>query len=170
MRRILQPHDDARRINVVNLGILVCLIAITASLAVHASRIEWFKPAAGDDILQVRISELESQILEIQTRELQGAVSARVRVTCYQSEERQTDSTPWTTAINTKCRPGIVAVSRDLLEAGWSFGRQVWIEGYGVYTIEDVMNARLVRSIDIWVPIDARPFAQDNVLAVLVER
>jgi 3D (Asp-Asp-Asp) domain-containing protein len=44
---------------------------------------------------------------------------------------------------------GTVAVSRDLFQQGWVFGRQIYIEGHGVYTIQDLMNARWENRIDI---------------------
>lgn len=171
MRKILQPGEhDHERINRPRLALLIVLVVCTGCLAATAGRIEWFKGAADPGDLHARIDRLQIELGELQTRQGQGVGAARVRLTCYMSEERQTDSTPWTTAINTACRPGIVAVSRDLLEEGWGFGRRVWIEGHGVYVIEDVMNARWKKSIDIWVPIGSRPFKHDAVLAVLVER
>jgi 3D (Asp-Asp-Asp) domain-containing protein len=56
------------------------------------------------------------------------------------------------TAIGTRIRPGIVAVSRDLLRSGWSFGDKIHIEGLGVFTIEDTMHQRHRRTIDVAVP------------------
>ena len=53
------------------------------------------------------------------------------------------------TAIGTRIRPGIVAVSRDLLRQGWSYGDKVHIEGLGVFIIEDTMHQRFRRSIDV---------------------
>jgi 3D (Asp-Asp-Asp) domain-containing protein len=56
------------------------------------------------------------------------------------------------TAIGTAIRPGIVAVSRDLLHSGWDFGDKVHIEGLGVFLIEDTMHQRFHRTIDVAVP------------------
>ena len=56
------------------------------------------------------------------------------------------------TAIGTRIRPGIVAVSRDLLKSGWNYGDKVHIEGLGVFTIEDTMHQRHRRTIDVAVP------------------
>lgn len=178
IRRILQPGEhDHERINRRNLALLTVLVVITSALALEAWRLAdtWRHPRAAiaPDIVH-RVDQLQARIDELAARDAtalsaEARSSARVRLTCYMSEVKQTDSTPWTTAINTKCRPGIVAVSRDLLEAGWAFGKRVWIEGHGVYVIEDVMNARWQKSIDIWVPQGSRPFRHDSVLAVLVE-
>jgi 3D (Asp-Asp-Asp) domain-containing protein len=56
------------------------------------------------------------------------------------------------TAIGTRIRPGIVAVSRDLLRSGWDFGDKVHIKGLGVFIIEDTMHQRFRRTIDVAVP------------------
>jgi len=56
------------------------------------------------------------------------------------------------TAIGTRIRPGIVAVSRDLLHSGWRFGSKVHIKGLGVFTIEDTMHQRFRQAIDVAVP------------------
>lgn len=53
------------------------------------------------------------------------------------------------TAIGTRIRPGIVAVSRDLLRSGWDFGAKVRIKGLGVFTIEDTMHQRYRRTFDV---------------------
>lgn len=56
------------------------------------------------------------------------------------------------TAIGTPIRPGIVAVSRDLLRSGWDYGDKVHIKGLGVFIIEDTMHRRFRRTIDVAVP------------------
>jgi len=56
------------------------------------------------------------------------------------------------TAIGTRIRPGIVAVSRDLLHSGWDYGDKVHIKGLGVFIIEDTMHQRFRRTIDVAVP------------------
>jgi 3D (Asp-Asp-Asp) domain-containing protein len=78
-----------------------------------------------------------------------------VTVTAYSSTRDQTDSTPFITASNTQVRPGIVALSRDLLReftpgAPFAFGDTVEIEGVGTFIVEDTMNARYRMRADIW--------------------
>ena len=41
-----------------------------------------------------------------------------------------------------KVRQGTIAVSRDLFDQGWVFGRKVRIEGLGIFEINDLMNKR----------------------------
>jgi 3D (Asp-Asp-Asp) domain-containing protein len=74
------------------------------------------------------------------------AYSGSIVATAYNSEVGQTDDTPWTTACGTRCREGVIA-SNFL-----PIGTKVVIEGFGnrVFTVEDRMNKRFARRIDIW--------------------
>ncbi len=60
---------------------------------------------------------------------------------CQLAEDMQT--------VLEKYRPGIVAVSRDLLRSGWQFGKKVYIEDLGVFIIEDTMAPRFSKRIDV---------------------
>lgn len=84
------------------------------------------------------------------------AWSGSVTATAYNSMESQTDSTPWITASGTRCREGVIA-SNFL-----PMGAKVLIEGFGdrVFVVEDRMNKRYNRRIDIWFRdySDARQF------------
>jgi 3D (Asp-Asp-Asp) domain-containing protein len=80
-----------------------------------------------------------------------------VVVTGYSSSVYETDSTPFITAANTRTRKGIVALSRDLLkrynpEAPLEFGDIVHISGVGDFVVEDSMNSRWRRRVDVWFP------------------
>ncbi|MCA9756366.1 MAG: 3D domain-containing protein [Candidatus Eisenbacteria bacterium] len=86
-----------------------------------------------------------------------GFVFHSVSVTGYSSRMEETDSTPFITAINTITAPGVLAVSRDMLRtftpgAPFDFGDRVLISGVGVYQIEDTMNPRWTRRVDVWFP------------------
>lgn len=96
--------------------------------------------------------------------------TTRVTVTAYQSDVNQTDSTPNITCINTKVGPGTIAVSRDMFELlNIAFGDKLYIMGYGVYVVNDIMNKRYTRSVDIWVPKNAKTFKEENVLVVRIK-
>lgn len=71
-------------------------------------------------------------------------------VTAYSPRESETDDTPTITASNNPVRLGIVAVSRDLFDAGWVFGKKVYIKGHGVFVIDDLMAASKRNQIDIF--------------------
>ncbi|MFC5847441.1 3D domain-containing protein [Deinococcus petrolearius] len=83
--------------------------------------------------------------------------SAVARATAYNSLAGQTDSTPHITATGTRTRPGVVALSRDLLRT-FPYGTRVTLQdlsgrynfGSRVFIVEDTMAARKTSSIDIW--------------------
>ena len=84
-----------------------------------------------------------------------------VTATIYHADPAQTDDTPFITAsgaVIQECCPGShrwIAVSRDLEEEGFIFGAKVRITGTGefdgIWTVQDRMNSRWVRRIDLLV-------------------
>lgn len=72
--------------------------------------------------------------------------SGTVIATAYNSLSGQTDDSPWTTASGTRCREGVIAANH------LPIGTKVMIEGFGnrVFTVEDRMNKRYNKRIDIW--------------------
>jgi len=54
------------------------------------------------------------------------------------------------TASGAKPIRGAIAVSRDLFEQGWGFGKKVYIRDHGLFTITDLMHSRITRTIDIY--------------------
>ncbi len=162
MKKILLPEEKAPKKRGM---VLVFLAAFIATLAL----------APWDHIIKKRPDEQTLVDIRWELGQIRGQLDTlssryaeRVTVTGYNSVREQTDSTPRITAINTGCREGVVAVSRDLLERGWTFGSKIWIEGYGVYTIEDVMNSRHRNHIDIWLPGKSKINGRDHVLAVVI--
>lgn len=84
-----------------------------------------------------------------------GQISVRLVATGYSSTVWETDDTPFITASNTRTRPGVIALSRDLLkrhnpDAPFAFGDVVHISGYGDFIVEDSMHWRWRRRVDIW--------------------
>lgn len=72
-----------------------------------------------------------------------------VQVTAYSSSIYQTDSTPYTTAKNTMVRDGVIAANF------LSFGTRVRFPEYfgdKVFIVEDRMNTRYWKRIDVWMP------------------
>lgn len=98
-----------------------------------------------------------------------------ITVTAYSSTVDQCDDTPFQTASMTTVRPGIIALSRDLIrrynpEAPFSYGDEVFVEGYGKFTVEDTMNKRYSRRADIWFPSrsEARHFGKKSLTISMV--
>ena len=92
-------------------------------------------------------------------------------VTSYSPHREQTDRDPHVAASMRKVREGTIAVSRDLFWAGWTFGRRVYIEGHGVFEINDLMNERFERRIDVfrWDKGKAKAFGLVTARAALLE-
>lgn len=73
-----------------------------------------------------------------------------VQVTAYTARTAECDKTPHVTAIMEKPIPGYtVAVSRDFMQY---LGRRVYIPGVGVRRVNDLMNARYKKRIDVLMP------------------
>jgi 3D (Asp-Asp-Asp) domain-containing protein len=77
--------------------------------------------------------------------------------TGYSSSVWETDDTPFITASNTRTRPGVVALSRDILrrynrKAPFTFGDAIHISGIGDFVVEDSMHGRWRKRLDIWFP------------------
>lgn len=100
----------------------------------------------------------------------QGRYQRDVIVTAYTARAEECGADPDHTASMSKPRPGIVAVSRDLFDAGWTFGRRVYLAGVGVYTIGDLMHSRHEGRIDVFIDDlgAAREFGSRVVQASLI--
>lgn len=131
----------------------VVLLLILATLINLAWGIT-FRMKAGDfsqeiDTMHQKVREQERIIRqqELALEKYQEKNVLNVTVTAYTPRESETDSTPEFTAIMSRSRPGYTAaVSRDLLRY---LGRRIYIEGVGVYGLEDVMNPRFKKRIDL---------------------
>lgn len=115
------------------------------------------------------------KIMVEEARLLQKAVNAsnqvvKVTVTAYNPVEEQTDSDPLIAASMRKVREGTVAVSRDLFDQGWVFGKKIRIEGLGIFEINDLMNKRYTKRVDVfmWDEAEARKFGKRTIKAALL--
>lgn len=92
-------------------------------------------------------------------------------VTAYTPSPDETDSDPYITASMVQVRPGCLAVSRDLFADGWVFGKKVYIEGLGIFTILDLMNPRYEKRVDVllWSKEDAKQFGRKELAAALLK-
>lgn len=77
-------------------------------------------------------------------------------VTSYMAEPQQTDDTPYRTSINHRVNPFGIAVSQDLMQTGEvCYGDVVYVEGFGPRMVNDVMNKRHRRRVDLFVETKA---------------
>lgn len=75
-----------------------------------------------------------------------------ITITSYNNHANQTDDSPNITATNRPVREGIVAASPDLINKGIiKYGDLVYIDCFNKwYTVEDTMNKRFERRLDIF--------------------
>lgn len=77
-------------------------------------------------------------------------------LTSYRSVKEQTDSSPYLTSIGERVNNHGVAVSQDLLRSGAvRYGDLLYIEGQGFKVVNDTMNSRINKSIDVWLETEA---------------
>lgn len=89
-----------------------------------------------------------------------------VTATAYSCQKR----TRKTGAFNRLCRPGTVAVSRDLLDKGWAPGMQIYVPEIGVLRINDLLARHKRRTIDIFMGTEdeATRFGAKTIRAALM--
>jgi len=121
---------------------------------------------------EARIATLseERQELTRQVAELRNRWVKEVTVTAYSPTVAECGPNPRTTASMGKARPGIVAVSRDLFDEGWVFGKKVYVKGHGIFEIADLMSSRYTQRMDIFFPDTdkARQFGKKQVTVALL--
>lgn len=103
----------------------------------------------------IRFAKIDAEIQEVKQSVEDSKVEIidrlkRLTVTSYSASKNQCDSDPEVTASMLPVKEGTIAVSRDLFNSGWVFGRHVYIEGLGIYEIRDLMNKRYKSRIDIF--------------------
>ena len=103
-----------------------------------------------------------------------------VTVTIYHADPKQTDSTPFITASNARidslnpAKHRWIAVSRDLEPLGFTFGACVLIKGIskeldGEWEVQDRMNKRWTKRIDLLVNTDRMCCKWDNIKLTLLK-
>lgn len=105
----------------------------------------------------------------------ENELAVAVTATGYSSSVIETDDTPFITASNTRTRTGIIAMSRDMLtpynpDAPFHFGDVVHISGLGDFIVEDSMNARWRRRVDVWFPSRRAAFNFGRSRVILTRR
>lgn len=97
--------------------------------------------------------------LECKAQERVNVQCRKIEVTAYTPDLAQCDADPWIAASGRYPEVGTVAVSRDLFWRGWTFGRKVYLEGLGIYTINDLMARKWSARIDIVFPYSQKHWA-----------
>ncbi|GAB6059071.1 3D domain-containing protein [Desulfonatronum parangueonense] len=93
-----------------------------------------------------------------------------LRLSAYTARKEECNDDIENTAIMQRPKPGwTVAVSRDL--RGW-LGKRVYVEGFGIRMVSDLMNSRYTKAIDILVPDVDEALeigVRENVFVTLIE-
>ena len=82
-------------------------------------------------------------------------------ITAYTPSIDETDNTPFEAASGLPVHTGTVAVSKDLFDAGWTFGKIIYIvELDEFFMINDLMHNKWIHKLDIlkWDKTDAVKF------------
>jgi len=93
-------------------------------------------------------------------------------VTAYTlTELREFPEQELLTASLNRPKEGHVAVSRDLFNSGWVFGKKVYIKNHGVFVITDLMGNSKTRSVDIFMNDHSRAlqFGKKQIEVVLLD-
>jgi len=132
-------------------ALAAALLCSLAALAAQASELNELKTLSSPSEYRAEVAKMVVTDQEYLKRlENQSRPVSTVTVTAYNADPAQTDADPEIAASMRRVRPGTVAVSRDLFNKGWVFGRKVRIEGLGIYEINDLMAARHDKAIDIF--------------------
>lgn len=125
--------------------------------ALHASEQAVEESYTRNNELELSLARSQGAMLALEhalanSREIITALrpGRTLTVTAYSPTRDQCDDTPFVTASNNRVREGICAVSRDLYSKGWGFGKRVFVEGHGVFVIDDLMGQRAEQQIDIF--------------------
>ena len=104
-------------------------------------------------------------------------IITHVTVTCYQPLSSQCDKVPLTTSDGSKInlkhlKRGKIkwcAISRDLLYL-FPKGKDkiIWIDGYGMYEVRDIMNKRCKHSVDLLIhPKNGTRIKKENIKIII---
>ena len=88
----------------------------------------------------------------------------------YTASIEECDDDPTITASGCDIYIGVVAVSHDLHKT-WGFGTKLYINGVGMRIVEDLMNRRHKKSIDIYIPEkeDAIEYGKKKTIVYVLE-
>ena len=112
-------------------------------------------------LMALPVSELPGSLPGSLAASPRRGVSRVVKATAYNSEVGQTDNSPFITATGTRVRPGVIALSRDLLRL-FPYGSRVMLKDSAgllagrIFIVEDTMNVRIANTVDIWMPSRAQ--------------
>ena len=143
---------------------LIFIFALLCATHAYALRLGWMfrDDEVGEQRATVRSLKHRVELLEDESEFWQRSARAAhktilrsrqriVEVSAYSASKSECDADPHIAASLQPPRPGTVAVSRDLFNMGWTFGKRVYLKGLGPYVINDVMNERYQMRVDVFI-------------------
>lgn len=136
----------------------ICSLVLFAVIQTVALNCDIPKSYAWEDM-----PVLKDNLFKIQDKQ-------ELTLTCYTPDPKENWKGMSGSAFGTALLPGTIAVSRDLYKKGWKRGRKVRIVGHGTYRINDLMNKRHKKRVDILVTSKkrAKDFGVQKARAILL--
>lgn len=100
------------------------------------------------NLMNEEIGFIKERVKEIEDEMLLEDVKS-VNVTAYTLDKKECGEDFTKTSSMEKAKPGMVAVSRDLFDDGWTFGKRIYISGVGIFTIADLIKNTHKNKIDV---------------------
>jgi 3D (Asp-Asp-Asp) domain-containing protein len=151
----VKPTQTLKRAPIVALLFSTHVCALLLGLEFRDHKVD--RQQATVNALEQRVELLkdESQFWQRSARAAQETILRSrqrvVEVSAYSASKEECDVDPQIAASMQPPRPGTVAVSRDLFDMGWTFGKRVYLKGMGPYIINDVMNHRYQMRVDVFI-------------------
>jgi len=164
-----------------NIVLLICLSVAAYHYRHETVQLESVLSAAENDKADMR---LEMEKVRDESNLLRLVVMANLSkiadpipnklltVTAYSSVElREFPEQQLLTASLSKPKEGAIAVSRDLFNQGWVFGKKVYIKNHGIFTITDLMGNSKTKHVDIYMNDQDRAlqFGKKQIEVVLLD-
>jgi 3D (Asp-Asp-Asp) domain-containing protein len=115
-------------------------------------------------------SNFVSSTLEQERNKAKDNEVLNVTVTAYTPCAKECGNDPMVAASMKPVKTGTVAVSRDLFNLGWVFGKKIYIEGHGIFRINDLTHKRYKKRVDVfyWDKDTARKFGKKMMKVALL--
>ena len=131
--------------------LLICIsIVVTIIMSIlTAENISHLNDVEVDlDYVYGELTFLKERMKEVEDEMLLEDVKS-VNVTAYTLNKKECGEDFTITASMEKAKPGMVAVSRDLFDDGWTFGKRIYISGVGIFTVGDLIKDTHKNKIDV---------------------
>ena len=130
---------------------IIMLVLLTGYITFTFSKIESSITQLNKEIVYSRllVSDFYIDLNELNAK-IDKKKVVKVKVTAFTPSVKECGKSDGITASNKKLKPGHIAVSRDLFFGkGFTFGKKVFIEGLGIFTVQDLMAKYHKKSVDI---------------------